>query len=83
MGFLKNKYIYSGKWRDIMRIKIIMDSGKEYIVSPKQKVNNIDQFVWIYFEKNNALINKLITLEFDGEQFVINPTHISSMEMVN
>lgn len=66
-----------------MRIKIIMDSGKEYIVSPKQKVNNIDQFVWIYFEKNNALINKLITLEFDGEQFVINPTHISSMEMVN
>ncbi len=66
-----------------MKIKIIMDSGKEYIVSPKQKVNNMDQFVWIYFEKNNALMNKLITLDSDGEQFVINPTHISSMEMVS
>lgn len=66
-----------------MKIKIIMDSGKEYIVSPKQKVNNMDQFVWIYFEKNNTLMNKLITLDSDGEQFVINPTHISSMEMVS
>ena len=67
----------------IMKVKIIMDSGREYIVEPKTKVKDIDQFIWIYFEKNNNLINKLIKIDFEGQQLAINPTHISSLEMID
>jgi uncharacterized protein YlzI (FlbEa/FlbD family) len=65
------------------KVKIVMDSGREYVVEPKSRVADIDQFIWLYFEKNNNLINKLIKVDFDGEQLAINPTHISSLELLN
>lgn len=66
-----------------MKVKIIMDSGREYVIDSKRKVIDVDQFVWLYFEKNNNLINKLIPIEFEGAQLAINPTHISSIEVIN
>lgn len=59
-----------------------MDSGKEYVVTPKTRVNDINQFIWLYFEKNNSLLNKLIQIDFGNQQLALNPTHISSIEML-
>lgn len=60
-----------------------MDSGKEYIVESNAKANNIDQFIWMHFEKNNSLINHLVRVQCEGTELAINPTHISSLELVH
>lgn len=65
-----------------MKVKIVMDSGKEYTVKPKTKIMSIDQFIWLYFEKNNNLINKLVKVDIDGYELAINPVHISSLELI-
>jgi predicted phage-related endonuclease len=66
-----------------MRVRIIMDSGKEYTVASNAKLTDVEQFIWMYFEKNDNLINKLIKIDSEGQQVAINPTHISSIELLN
>lgn len=65
----------------VLKVKIVMDSGKEYIVESNE--SNMGQFVWMNFEKKNALINHFVKLQCNGSELVINPTHISSLEEVS
>jgi uncharacterized protein YlzI (FlbEa/FlbD family) len=64
-----------------VRVKIVMDSGKEYIVESTE--STIDQFVWMNFEKKNALINHFVKLRFEDNDILLNPSHISSLEEVH
>jgi len=66
-----------------VKIKVVMDSGKEYVICEKNF--SLDDFTKSFFSDlpngMKVLNNTLVYL--DGEEkIVINPTHISSVEVI-
>lgn len=70
-----------------MKIKIVMDSGKEYFVEEPHYSTN--QFLESFYSNTklpmsgtvSALKNAFATLDRD-ETIIINPSHISSIEVL-
>lgn len=65
-----------------MKIKVIMNSGKEYIVD--EEIYTVDDFTSSFFNQlpvGNVMQNKFVYLDRE-ENIVINPTHISSIEVI-
>lgn len=70
-----------------MKAKVIMDSGKEYEVE-KQDVRYDDFIKCLYNEGKTPIGNKVFAIEnsfivLDDEyKIIINPIHISSIEVI-
>ncbi|MCH6264660.1 MULTISPECIES: hypothetical protein [Neobacillus] len=66
-----------------MKIKVVMDSGKEYVISEKDY--SLKDFTRTFYTDSangeKTLHNTLVYLDRD-EKIVINPTRISSVEVI-
>ncbi|MDQ0200053.1 hypothetical protein [Neobacillus ginsengisoli] len=66
-----------------MKIKIVMDSGKEYVICEKNY--SLDDFTRSFYNElpNGARVMSNTFAYLDGEEkIVVNPTHISSIEVI-
>ncbi|WP_339227825.1 hypothetical protein NSQ77_19930 [Oceanobacillus sp. FSL K6-2867] len=71
-----------------MKIKVIMDSGKEYVIDKLDEFE-FDRFIGSFFNENKlpmgqtakVLKNTLLYLG-DKKSILINPSHVSSIEVL-
>lgn len=65
-----------------MKIKVIMNSGKEYVVVEEgYSVNDFKANLYNRLSDGKELYNGFIYLD-DAKKITINPTHISSIEVI-
>jgi hypothetical protein len=65
-----------------MKIKVIMNSGKEYVVVEESySINDFKNTLYNELPDGKVLYNGFIYLDSD-KKITINPTHISSIEVL-
>lgn len=66
-----------------MKIKVVMDSGKEYVIYEKNfSLNDFTRSFYTDSPNGARILNNTLVYLDGEEKIVINPTHISSVEVI-